>query len=160
MGGRRSDPGRLSRADARLGEVVLDPANWIAVMEDIGAGVGALGAALLQADVRTPDIPRTPGVQDAFDRYFREAWHQRDLRARGLPLFYQGRKVFTDEDITTPEEMRREPYYNDCVFKAGLNGFAAVGFFAETRLWALAIQRATNDGVFERRELQALAGLA
>jgi len=160
MGDRRVELSKLSTVGARLGEVVLDPAGWVGVMEDICAGVGALGAALLQSDVRTPDIPRTPSVQDAFDRYFKEGWHQRDLRARGVPLLLQGRKVFTDEDITTPEEMRREPFYNECVYPAGLKGFAAVGFFAESRLWGLAIQRAAREGPFEPSELQALAGLS
>lgn len=160
MDGRHLELARLEKVGARLGEVVLDPEGWVGVMEDICAGVGAVGAALLQADVRTPDVPRTPGVREAFDRYFQEGWHQRDLRAKGVPLFFQGRKVFTDEDIITPEEMRREPYYNECVFRAGLNGFAAVGFFAESRLWAVAIQRATREGLFERDHLKALAGLA
>jgi DNA-binding CsgD family transcriptional regulator len=151
---------RLKKVGACLGEVVLDPAGWVGVMEDICAGVGARGAALLQGDVRTPDVPRTMGVDEAFNNYFKQGWHQRDVRARGIPLLLHGRKVFTDADITTPEEMRRDPFYNECVFSAGLNGFAGIGFFAESRLWALAIQRATNEGAFEQDELQALACLA
>jgi DNA-binding CsgD family transcriptional regulator len=160
MGGRCVDPEKLTKVSARLGEIVLDPASWIGVMEDVCASVGAIGAALLQSDVRTPDVPVTPSLREAFAFYFKEGWHQRDLRTRGVPLFFQGRKVFTDEDITTPEEMGREPYYNECVFKAGLKGFAAVRIFAESRLWALAIQCAAREEPLERRELQALAGLA
>jgi DNA-binding CsgD family transcriptional regulator len=160
MSGRRGELAKLDEVGARLGEVVLDPAGWVGVMEDICAGVGALGAALLQGDARTPDVPRTPGVREVFDFYFKEGWHQRDLRARGVPLLFQGRKVFTDEDIVTPDEIRREPFYNECVFALGLKDFAAIGFFAESRPWAVAIQRATNEGPFERSELQALAGLA
>jgi DNA-binding CsgD family transcriptional regulator len=149
---------RLNKVGARLGEIVLDPENWIGVMEDVCAGIGAVGAALLQSDVRTPDVPITPGVREPFSYYFKEGWHQRDLRARGIPLLLQGRKVFTDEDIVTPEEIRREPFYNECVFKAGLRGFAGVGFFADSSLWGLAIQRTTNEGTFEANELHALAG--
>jgi DNA-binding CsgD family transcriptional regulator len=129
-------------------------------MDDICASVGARGAALLQGDVRTPDVPRTAGVREAFDFYFREGWHHRDLRARGIPLFLQGRKVFTDEDITTPEEMRRAPYYNDCIRAVGMKGFAGVSIFAGTRLWALVVHRGAHEGLFERDELQALAGIA
>src|SRR5215470_15810303 len=130
MSGRRGELAKLNEVGARLGEVVLDPAGWVGLMEDICAGVGALGAALLQGDARTPDVPRTPGVRESFDYYFREGWHQRDLRARGVPLLFQGRKVFTDEDIVTPDEIRREPFYNECVFPLGLRDFAAIGFFA------------------------------
>jgi DNA-binding CsgD family transcriptional regulator len=160
MRGRRLELARLGRAGARLGDVVLDPAGWVSVMDDVCAGAGARGAALLQADTRTPDIPRTRDVHEAFDFYFREGWHQRDLRARGVPLLLQGRKVFTDADITTPEEMRHAPFYNDCVYAVGLKGFAGVGFFAATRLWALAIQRGADEGPFEDDELRALAGIA
>jgi DNA-binding CsgD family transcriptional regulator len=159
-GGRRVELARLSKVGARLGELVLDPAGWVGVMEDICAGVGARGAVLLQADVRTPDVPRTPGVDEAIDRYFRQGWHQRDVRARGIPLLLQGRRVFTDEDITTPEEQQRDPFYNECVFSAGLHDFAGIGVFAESRLWAVAIQRTAKEGAFEKDELRALAGLA
>jgi hypothetical protein len=93
MVGRRLDLAKLDKAGRRLGEVVIDPENWIGLMEeDICAGVGARGAALLQGDVRTLDVPITPGVREAFGRYFKEGWHQRDLRARGIPLLLQGRK--------------------------------------------------------------------
>jgi DNA-binding CsgD family transcriptional regulator len=160
MRGRRFDAAGLARAVARFGDVVLEPAGWVSVMDDICAGAGARGAALLQADTRTSDVPRTRDVHEAFDRYFKEGWHQRDLRARGVPLLLQGRKVFTDADITTPEEMRHAPFYNDCVHAAGLKGFAGVGFFAGARLWALAIQRGADEGPFEPDELQALAGIA
>jgi DNA-binding CsgD family transcriptional regulator len=160
MAGRRVELARLSKVRARLGEVVLDPAGWVGVMEDICAGVGALGAGLLQGDVRTPDVPVTAGVREAFDFYFKEGWHQRDVRARGIPLLLQGRKVFTDADIITADEMRRDPFYNDCVFRVGLNAFAGIGLFAGSRLWAVAIQGAATEEPFEGRDLQALAGLA
>jgi DNA-binding CsgD family transcriptional regulator len=159
-GGRHVELASLNKIGARLGELVLDPAGWVGVMDDICAGIGARGAGLLQADVRTPDIPRTSGVQEAFDAYFKQGWHLRDVRAKGAALLLQGRKVFTDEDICTPEEIRRDPFYNECIFPAGLRGFAGIGVFAESRLWAVAIQRAANEGPFEQDELRALAGLA
>jgi DNA-binding CsgD family transcriptional regulator len=160
MRGRGLDLVRLDKASARLGDVVTDPAGWVSVMDDICASVGARGAALLQSDVRTSDVPRTADVHDAFDYYFKEGWHQRDLRVRGIPLLLQGQKVFTDEDITTREEMRRAPFYNDCVRAVGLKGFAGVGLFAGTKLWVVALQRGADEGPFEPADLQALAGIA
>jgi DNA-binding CsgD family transcriptional regulator/PAS domain-containing protein len=160
MRGRWFDGTGLARAAARLGDAVVDPAGWVPVMEDICASVGSCGALLLQGDVRTPDVPRTSGIHEAIDFYFREGWHQRDLRARGVPLLLQGRKVYTDEDITTPEEMQRSPFYNDCVRAAGLKAFAGVGLFAGSRLWVLALQRGVEQQPFEPRDLRALAGIA
>ena len=56
MGGHRLELSKLSKVGAQFGEVVLDPAGWVGVMEDICAGVGALGAALLQGEARLASI--------------------------------------------------------------------------------------------------------
>jgi hypothetical protein len=66
----RIDADHLARISAGLGEAVLDPAVWPALMEEMCTAVGATGAALLQSDTRTPDIPRTESVDESFKRYF------------------------------------------------------------------------------------------
>jgi hypothetical protein len=66
----------------------------------------------------------------------------RDLRAqRGVPLLLRGEKVVIDQDIVTPEEMRRSQYYAEVVGAFGFQWFAALGFAAGPALWALVIQR-------------------
>src|SRR5271155_3089944 len=98
---------QISAAIDRFGDVVLEPSLWPSVMEDISLAVGAIGAALLQSDVRTPDIPRTSSVDDIFNAYFQGNWHVRDIRARGAPLIASGERiVVTDHDVVTTEEMR------------------------------------------------------
>ena len=89
----RVDRARLQRASACLGELVVDPSLWPMLMHEICQAIGAEGAALLQADVRTPDVPVTEGVKDFFAFYFREGWHQHDLRAATAPLLLAGRSV-------------------------------------------------------------------
>jgi DNA-binding CsgD family transcriptional regulator len=60
----------------------------------------AEGAVLLQSDLRTPDVPRTPAISDAIDAYFRDGWHRRDVRAeRGVPLVHSGQPVVTDKRV-------------------------------------------------------------
>jgi hypothetical protein len=45
---------------------------WPVLMEDICTAVGAKGgAALLQSNVRTEDIPRTAGVTEFFKKLLR-----------------------------------------------------------------------------------------
>ena len=100
----------LMKASARLGDAVVDPAAWPSVMEDMSRAVHAEGAVLLQGDVRTPDVPRTPAVSDAIDAYFRDGWHKRDVRAeRGVPLVLSGQSVVIDQDILSAAELRTEP---------------------------------------------------
>lgn len=159
---RRVQAEDLLRASRRLGEAALDPALWPAVMEDVCAAAGATGAVLLQSDGRGPETPATPSLAELGKAYFGGGWHTpgRDLRARrGIPLALRG-EVFTDQDLVTPEEMRREPYYNEFVFPSGFHWFAGIGFRAGSALWALTMQRTAHEGRFEAADKAALATLA
>ena len=107
-------------------------------MESLCEAVGARGAALLQSDERSIDIPRTSGVDEAFTKYFTEGWHLRDVRAeRGVPLLLRGESVVIDQDIVTPSDVDRHPFYADWMTSIGLRWFAVIGFRAEAALWGL-----------------------
>jgi DNA-binding CsgD family transcriptional regulator len=152
---------RLEKACMDLGDAVIDPALWADIIGEIGTAVAATGAALLQGDERTPDIPRSAGVEAVFKRYFAEGWHKADIRAeRGVPRALAGHSVVFDQDIVTPEEMRQLPYYNDLLGANGLRWFAATTFRAGPALWALSIQRSIREGPFEGDARPALAQLS
>jgi len=92
---------RLREVSVHLGDEAIDPTIWPEIMEQISAAPGARGAVLLQSNSRTPDIPRTAGVDDYLRRsYFADGWHMRDIRAeRGVPLLLQGEKVIIARSI-------------------------------------------------------------
>jgi DNA-binding CsgD family transcriptional regulator len=145
----------------RLGDVVLNPGLWPEVMQELCDALGATGAALLQGDVRTADVPITESVKAPFRRYFDEGWHAQDLRAtRGVPRILSGDRVVIDQDLVSPDEMRTAAFYNEMVFAAGLHWFAAVGFHAGSSLWALSIQRTADQGPFEQRDKEILRPLS
>jgi|SRR5581483_6864788 len=156
----RIEEDRLARARTRLGEAALEPAAWPNLMEEICKAVGAVGSALLQSDVRTPDIPRTASMAEPLDRYFAGGWHKRDLRARGVPLLLRGKAVVTDADVCTPEEMHHDPFFHECVYSSGLKWWAGVGFQAGSSLWVLAMQRTEGQGPFEAHDTKLLATLS
>jgi hypothetical protein len=100
----------LMSAIDRLGDAVVDPATWPSVADDMSRAIRAQGAALIQSDVRTPDVPRTEAISNMIDAYFKDGWHKRDVRAaRGVPLVLSGGPVVIDQDILSPDEMRTEP---------------------------------------------------
>lgn len=145
----------------RLGDAALDPAIWPEIMEQVSTAIGAMGAALLQSDVRTSDIPRTASISEATDDYFAAGWHALDIRAaRAVPLLLSGEKVVSDRDILTPAELERSGFYNELLAKHGLKWWAVVGFQAGSALWGLAFQRSTQQGPFERNEKRALGPIA
>jgi DNA-binding CsgD family transcriptional regulator len=131
---------------------------WPQILEEISKDLGAIGAALLQSDVRTDDIPVSGGVSDLFKAYFADGWSARDIRAeRGIPLVLGGHSVVTDQDIITPEEMHRNNYYQDLLAPNGLTWWAVAGFTVGSHLWGLTIHRSARQGPFEATEKQALA---
>lgn len=155
------NPERLVAASSNLGEVIVDPTLWPQMMAEICAAAGATGAALLQSDIRTPDIPRTESVDHCFKYYFASGWQTHDTRAeRTVPLLARGQAVVTDQDIVTPEEMYKLDFYNECALAFGLPWFAGVGLWAGSALWAMVIQRTEQQGPFEPHETRILSLLS
>jgi DNA-binding CsgD family transcriptional regulator len=153
---------KLDEVTARLGDVVLDPTGWPSFMDEVCTTVGATGAAMLQSDIRTEDIPRTDSISDYFTRtYFPSNLHLTDIRAaRGVPLMLAGTDVITDADLFESEtEMLRDPLYAT-LGEVGLKWFAGVGFRAGPHLWALTIQRSPQEGMFDPDEVKALARMS
>ncbi|MFB9264780.1 helix-turn-helix transcriptional regulator [Bradyrhizobium erythrophlei] len=153
---------KLDDVTGRLGDVVLDPSGWPGFMDELCAAIGATGAAMLQSDVRTEDIPRTASITDYFTNvYFPNNLHLTDIRAaRGVPRLLAGLDVITDADLFESEtEMLRDPLYVS-LGEFGLKWFAAIGFRAGSALWGLTIQRTPKEGMFDADEVKALASVS
>jgi hypothetical protein len=80
------------------------------------------------------------------------------IKIRVAPL--SGQKVVTDREILTPDEMRRCDMYNELLAPFGLKWWAVIGFWAESALWGLSIQRSSRRGPFEPRDTRILALLS
>jgi hypothetical protein len=159
--GTKVDIGRLQSISNRLGAAVIDPAMWPLLMADVCHASGAMGACLLQSDVRTPDVPMTDAAREFFKSYFDNGLHENDIRAaRAVPLLLAGRQVISDQDIFTSEaEMMRDPLYAH-LDSYGLRWFAAVGFFAGSALWGFSMQRTVGEGAFDEEEKTPHASLS
>jgi hypothetical protein len=158
---RELDADRLLKASELLGETVLDPVMWPQAMEAISRAVFATGAALLQSDNRTSDIPRTASVDGIFDRYFRDGWYLRDARFnRSVTRLARGEKVIIDHDLFSDDELLRDPFYNEYILREGLKWFAGIVFSAGPSLWGLSIQRTPQEGPFNARDKRVLVALS
>jgi DNA-binding CsgD family transcriptional regulator len=158
---RGMDAVKLAGTSARLGEAALDPMMWPQIMDDICRGAGALGAALLQSDVRTPDVPRTASADELFKNYFEQHWHTRDVRAeKGMPLMRVGARVVTDQMFLSADEMRLSVFYNEAIMPFGFRWFAGVLLKAGDAPWVLTLQRTASEGPFEVGEARLLATLS
>jgi hypothetical protein len=157
---RSVDPRLIEQASRWLGDAAVDPAVWPVVMDEICQAAGATGSLLLQSDIRTPDIPITASLAEQVVPYFRDGWHMRDDRAsRGVARVLRG-EIIADQDLFTPDELRRAPYFNECIYAMGLRWFAGIGFWAGSASWALSLQRTAQDGPFEPDDKRPLAELS
>jgi len=150
----------LARACFDLGDTVIDPSLWPKVMDSICQAAGTEGAALLQSDNRTPDIPQTEALRDMFSQYFREGWHIRDIREPIIPLLLNGKRVAVDQDIFTDNADLPTPMYNELFAPFKLRWFAGVGFRASSALWVFVMQRTIKQGRFQNDEVRLLEPLS
>ncbi len=132
-----------------LNDAVIDPAIWANIMERLCTALGATGAMLMQSNTRTPDVPRTASMEAGLRCYFDEGWHNRDLLARGAGLLLRGEKVFLTQDVVTQEEMRREPFFHEVLYRHGVCWTAGVGVQSGAGLWVLSVQKSRREGLFE-----------
>jgi DNA-binding CsgD family transcriptional regulator len=151
----------LERAKSRFGEVVLDPDQWPSLMDDLCAATATTGAALLQADIRTPDVPTTPGVSHLFKVYFENNLHVTDVRAaKGVPLVLSGKRALCDQDLFPSEAvMLADPLYAT-LSEFGFRWFSALSFRAGPAHWVVSMQRTIREGMFEKDHMKALASLS
>lgn len=139
----------------------MDPAQWPSLMEEICAAAATTGAALLQSDVRTPDVPMTSSVVDLLKEYFDNNLHVGDIRAaKGIPLILSGRSVVRDQDMFQSEAaMLRDPLYATLTrFK--FRWFSGVSFQSGPAMWVMTLQRTISEGMFDDAELRTLAALS
>src|SRR5262249_40842868 len=114
-----------------------------------------------QSDIRTPDVPRTASVEALVQRYFADGWPTRDVRGnKGVPLLARGAAVIIDQDFVTSDQMRCDPFYNDCLIAEGFKWFARVCFWAGSALWILTFQRTGREGAFNPSDKNILAQLS
>lgn len=130
-------------------------------MDDICAATATTGAALLQSDVRTPDVPMTDGVRHIFKQYFDSDLHVTDVRAaRGIPLLLGGKRAICDQDLFPSEaSMLSDPLYA-MISDYGFRWFSAISFRAGKALWVVTMQRTIRDGMFGADEMEVLSSLS
>lgn len=150
----------LPAIHAAITQAALDSSCWTPAMDKIAAAAGAVGAALIP--IKTSDRPLgltvTADVAELMDRYIKEGWYEHDERSRGIPkLLCTG--IMVDQDHTSPEEMRRSPFYNDLLGRCGFRWFAGVALDAGEDNWCLAIQRSPKQGPFSPAEQRRLVAL-
>lgn len=104
-------------------------------------------------------MPHSEGVAGLAHTYLNEGWALRDERYRGLPALYR-RGVTSDLDFATPEELARNPFYQDYLVPHGCPWFAGLRISADNEVRCLTLQRSAGQGPFSEADKAVLASLA
>jgi DNA-binding CsgD family transcriptional regulator len=140
-------------------DAALDPQLWTKAMDDVSRFAKASGATLLPVRGRMPDVPTSASLADGIQIYFRDGWHLKDERERGLPIMRE-RGIFTDQDFASREETQKSDYYQGFLATFDANWSAGIGIKIADEEWALMLQRGDRSGPFELTEQKNLLQLA
>ena len=128
-------------------------------MDAAARATGSFGALMVPLRGRLPQFPMSDGMQRSVEAYVRDGWINRDVRYRPAPILFK-RGVVTEFDFTSPEEMAREPYYQEFLRPHELGWFGAVKVGDGEDSWCLSIQRSIEQGPFQQSEIDRLATLS
>jgi DNA-binding CsgD family transcriptional regulator/PAS domain-containing protein len=159
MGATKPTKPTFQQAAQRLMDAAIDPSQWAPAMEALGDYAGATGAVLLPVKGQSPGTPHSQSLGEGLETYFRDGWHERDERTRGLPLIQQ-RGIFTDQDFASSEELASSDYYRGLLARFDCNWSAVVGFSDPVDEWCLVFQRGDRAGFFDRAEQDDLVRFA
>jgi DNA-binding CsgD family transcriptional regulator len=137
----------------------VDPTRWDAAMDAAAKGTGSFGAIIVPIKGRLPHFPMSDGMQPSVDAYVRGGWINRDVRYRPLQALFR-RGVATEFDFTSPDEMAREPFYQEFLRPHKLGWFGGLKVGEGDQVWCLSIQRSIEQGPFSPDEVGRLAVLS
>lgn len=145
----------FDEATQSLLDAAIDPSRWNEAMETVAQYAGAVGAVFLQVRGRGPGTPHSRSMEEVYDVYFRDQWHLRDERNRGLP-YVRTKGIFTDQDFAGRDEIETSDYYRGFLAKFDINWAAGIGFSNDDEEWCLVIERGDKQGFFNAQEQRDL----
>lgn len=148
----------LAAIETRLLDAAVDGERWPEAIAAVVQATGSKGAVVLPIRGTVPGVPMSESLGELHESYFRDGWVAKDKRMNGVPKFIKT-GVLVDQDVTTPDEMRHDPYYVDFLGRLGFRWFGGVMVKAEDDIWGLALQRDDRQGMFTPNEQMSLARL-
>jgi len=151
---------KIDKIVASILEAAVDPSRWTDALEAVSKATGSFGAIILPVPgAGSGGIPRTASMEESFEVYVRDGWIGRDLRYRSAPLIHS-RRVVTDLDLISEDQLARSPYYQEFLAPHGLRWFAGVGIACGEARFVLSLQRTIEQGPFSPEQVELLKDLS
>ncbi len=144
----------------RLYSAAMEPRQWTSALRDLGRFAGGIAADLFIRTADSDDFVAWSGIPDELmDEYLAHyhADNRRVLTAATLPAG----TLLTDFDLYTPDEIAREPYYQELLFAHGYGYFTGTSLIAREATRAFyGVHYALGADAYDSRNLQRLHLLA
>ncbi|GEP02818.1 helix-turn-helix transcriptional regulator [Methylobacterium oxalidis] len=152
------DDDSLRGIEEMLVSAAVRPEAWPEAVSRIVEATGARGAGAIPILGRVPGVPSSDSIEELMAAYFRTGWAERDYRANGIPTLMRT-GLLVDQDITTPDAMRGNPFYSDFLRAYGFQWFAGLLVTVGDDVWCFTLQRTIGQGAFTPDEQAALRRL-
>lgn len=153
----------VAKAVDLLFEAAVQAAPWSDGLDMLATSFNAAGAFIITDDPVGVErgIPLGGTLTGLFEEFVASGWHQHDLRAeRTWPLVSAGKQVVLEHDLSTEEERRSHPYYQEFFFKVGYPWIAGVCCVTKGRRWALCFLRGPNQQPYDIPDVKYLGALS
>ncbi|MBL8550114.1 MAG: helix-turn-helix transcriptional regulator [Hyphomonadaceae bacterium] len=145
-------------AIAQCCDAVLAPNIWPQALEALAQAFGGIGACIHPKGVGSRLAPpASPKYADLLREFVSNGWASHDLRSqRGWRIVEAGASVVREDDVSTPQERRASPLYQELFAAHDMTLFAGVGTMIDGQPWAVNAVRGDRQGPFDKRELANL----
>lgn len=151
---------KLDLIERAFAEAALDSTLWVKALDVVATITESKGAGLFPAaGDGLPNVPYSEPISAPMEDYFKNGWHSRDERQRGVGIMMR-RGVYDDLDVSNFDQIKRHPYYQEFLASHGLRWFAGIRVATDEDLWCLAIQRTIDQGPFSEAEKHQFAALS
>ncbi len=140
-----------------LYRAAFEPTLWRDALQSLARATGGMGAAMIPITPQsTAGLVVSPELQEANVEYERE-WWRHDSRVLRIYSRKLSGGVCCEAELFTEDELARDPLRQEFLRAYGIGAFAAqLVTPLPNFVVAFSVQRALEEGQFERRELETL----
>lgn len=151
----------IERAVDACYQAVVQPETWPDALQALADSVGAAGAMFCPRGMNEylTEVPFSPALRPLLEDYVEKQWWGQYRDERGWPLM-RIRPYIIEDDVSTDEERKTLPLYNEFYLRWGYPGFMAVPFLLDGEQWCVPMLRNTKQGFFTREEGEQISKLA
>ncbi len=153
---------RTERALEACYDAALLPRLWSEALQLLVESVGALSGSVY---CHTPKLTGTTLPRSTAHQAYSELWGRNQEFApdphleRCGRLYGLGRRFLIEHDVSTEEERRALPHYQETARPSDREWYAGVGFIVDGSVWCLPTYRGAKQGPVTRKEGHYLAKL-